>query len=78
MAWPIYRQEGSKLIVYFMIHATDHSEAPKLMGRSYNNTVQTRGEPQMVIPGMEQFFQPGGSPEEQDTRVLVKTHSHRG
>jgi hypothetical protein len=29
LAWPIFQREGSELIVYFMIHATDHSEAPK-------------------------------------------------
>ncbi len=52
LAWPIYKQEGSKLIVYFMIHATDHSEAPKLMARAYNNAVVPRGE-QLFLPGMK-------------------------
>ena len=51
LAWPIYKQLGSKLIVYFMIHATDHSEAPKLMARAYNDAVQPRGE-QLSFPGM--------------------------
>ena len=65
LAWPIYKQEGSDLIVYFMIHATDHAEAPKLMGRAYNNTVQQRGE-QIVIPGMEYLFL-GGLPEDKES-----------
>lgn len=51
LAWPIYKQSQSKLIVYFMIHATDHPEAPKLMARAYNNAVQSRGE-QLYLPGM--------------------------
>lgn len=25
--------------MYYMIHATDHPEAPKLMSRAYNSTV---------------------------------------
>ena len=49
--WPIYQQSQSRLIVYFMIHATDHPEAPKLMARAYNNAVQSRGE-QLYLPGM--------------------------
>jgi hypothetical protein len=51
LAWPIYKQLDSKLIVYFMIHATDHSEAPKLMARAYNDAVQPRGK-QLSFPGM--------------------------
>jgi len=62
LAWPIFQREGSELIVYFMIHATDHSEAPKLMGRAYNNTIQPRGE-QKIFPGMEYLFL-GGLPED--------------
>jgi three-Cys-motif partner protein len=36
-AWPIYERVDSGLgkIMYFMIHATDHPEAPKLMNRAY-------------------------------------------
>ena len=51
LAWPIYKQCGSKLIVYFMIHATDHAEAPKLMARAYNDAVLPRGK-QLCFPGM--------------------------
>jgi len=42
MAWPIYDRKGGKFIVYYMIHATDHPEAPKLMARAYNEAVQPR------------------------------------
>jgi three-Cys-motif partner protein len=33
--WPIYGKEGSSRIMYYMIHATDHPEAPVLMRRAY-------------------------------------------
>ena len=36
-AWPIYRQHGSKQIMYYMLHATDHHDAPKLMHRAYRS-----------------------------------------
>ena len=38
-AWPIYEKQGSGTVVYYMIHATDHPEAPKLMERAYNQAV---------------------------------------
>ena len=43
--WPIYdeRQNGQR-IMYYMIHATDHYEAPKLMARAYKG-VTNRDEP---------------------------------
>lgn len=40
-AWPIYQREGGQgAIMYYMIHATDHQEAPKLMYRAYRQAVQ--------------------------------------
>lgn len=33
LAWPIYGQD--RRVMYHMIHATDHPEAPKLMNRAY-------------------------------------------
>jgi len=39
-SWPIYAVKARKTrIMYFMIHATDHDEAPKLMKRSYLKSV---------------------------------------
>ena len=38
-AWPIYERESGGAVMYYMIHATDHPEAPKLMSRAYRNTV---------------------------------------
>jgi len=39
MPWPIYGRKNSQKIMYFMIHATDHPEAPKLMQRAYRKAV---------------------------------------
>lgn len=33
--WPIYERKGGERIMYYMIHASDHPEAPKLMARAY-------------------------------------------
>lgn len=39
-AWPIYERAGGRgVVMYYMIHATDHEEAPKLMYRAYNKAV---------------------------------------
>jgi three-Cys-motif partner protein len=40
--WPIYEQKGSSRVMYYMIHATDHAEAPKLMNRAYYKAVEPR------------------------------------
>ena len=37
--WPIYEEQGGRRIMYYMIHATDHPEAPKLMRRAYLRAV---------------------------------------
>jgi len=40
-AWPIYeRVRGSGRIMFFMIHASDHPQAPVLMNRAYRNVVE--------------------------------------
>jgi three-Cys-motif partner protein len=38
-AWPIYERENGGAIMYYMIHATDHIEAPKFMSRAYRRAV---------------------------------------
>ena len=43
--WPIYEQGGSQRVMYHMVHATDHDEAPNLMARAYR-TATNRIEPQ--------------------------------
>lgn len=39
--WAIYEKQGSGRITYFMIHATDHERAPKLMEQAYYSVVPT-------------------------------------
>lgn len=43
-AWPIYQRDGEDAgkVMYFMIHATDHPEAPKLMNRAYRASTLAR------------------------------------
>lgn len=41
--WPIFeRQDGDGALMYHMIHATDHPEAPKLMARAYDKAVMPK------------------------------------
>jgi hypothetical protein len=37
--WPIFKRGMSDQIMYFMIHATDHEDAPNLMNRPYNTVL---------------------------------------
>lgn len=47
--WPIYEREDGGKVMYFMIHATDHPEAPKLMDRAYHKAVVTEEEFEQMI-----------------------------
>lgn len=38
-AWPIYERENGGAVMYYMIHASDHPEAPKFMSRAYRRAV---------------------------------------
>lgn len=42
-AWPIFGSLTGGALMYYMIHATDHEEAPKLMSRAYHATVSPSG-----------------------------------
>ena len=41
-AWPIYDRGSGGRVMYHLIHATDHDEAPKLMNRAYFNATKAR------------------------------------
>jgi three-Cys-motif partner protein len=41
--WPIFAAPSGGALMYYMIHATDHLEAPKLMSRAYHATVSPSG-----------------------------------
>ena len=45
--WPIYERKGGNRVMYYMIHATDHDDAPMLMSRAYEKAVQ----PKEPLPG---------------------------
>jgi three-Cys-motif partner protein len=40
--WPIYSKETGGRVMYYMIHATDHDDAPLLMNRAYLKANQRR------------------------------------
>ena len=58
MAWPIYDRKGGENIVYYMIHATDHPEAPKLMARAYNEAVQPKHVAKQALLGFMSDIEP--------------------
>ncbi len=48
--WPIYeREDGDGRIMYYMIHATDHPDAPSLMDRAYRKAVVTEEEFEQLV-----------------------------
>lgn len=52
-AYPIFESDGSNRIMYYMIHASDHPDAPALMVRAHAKAV--RGLPketQLSLPGI--------------------------
>jgi three-Cys-motif partner protein len=40
--WEIFSREVGGRVMYHMIHATDHAEAPKIMNRAYLNATKER------------------------------------
>lgn len=38
-AWPIFERQDGGVVMYYMIHATDHPDGPSLMSRAYRSTV---------------------------------------
>jgi three-Cys-motif partner protein len=42
--WPIFLSRSSSRVMYYMIHASDHPEAPTLMRRAYEITVGSEPE----------------------------------
>ena len=51
--WPIFQRYGGGETMYYMIHATDHPEAPMLMSRAYRQTVT----PQAPLRQLDLFNQ---------------------
>lgn len=55
LAWPIYERAdaGGGKVMYYMIHATDHEEAPKLMNRAYKGSTKAAQPMEHVQLGFE-------------------------
>lgn len=48
MAWPIFKRQNSGNIMYYMIHATDHPDAPRLMYRAYHSAIKPKEPPKEI------------------------------
>ena len=46
--WPIRERSDGGRIMYYMLHATDHPEAPKQMQRAYRNAVEPIPTPEQI------------------------------
>lgn len=46
--WTFYSRRGGGNIMYYMIHASDHPEAPKLMYRSYQQVIGKKHVPKQL------------------------------
>jgi hypothetical protein len=67
-AWPSYERETGGAIMYYMIHATDQSDAPIQMSRAYRDTVLPCERPEQYkfwpyAKGAD--FEPGPDPPEE-------------
>jgi three-Cys-motif partner protein len=47
--WPIHKKKGGGPVMYYLIHATDHPEAPKLMRRAYDRAARPLEPPAQVM-----------------------------
>ena len=46
--WPIFATPQGGRTMYYLIHATDHPEAPFLMYRAYNHTTLPKETPEQL------------------------------
>jgi three-Cys-motif partner protein len=53
--WPIYSKEQGGRVLYYMIHATDHPDAPKLMNRAYFKANEQRESEKALQISFEQM-----------------------
>jgi hypothetical protein len=52
-AYPIYDRDEGNRIMYYMVHASDHEEAPALMVRTHVKAVRALlKETQLLLPGV--------------------------
>jgi len=73
MAYPIYqRKKAGGNIMYYMIHATDHFEAPLLMSRAYNKSVYRADKSIQLSLGFELVQEAEGQKAKIDEDSLAK------
>ena len=48
-SWPIFDKKTGGRVMYHMLHATDHPEAPTLMARAYNRATRRREPPEQFL-----------------------------
>lgn len=53
--WPIYKGRNGGRVMYFMLHASDHPEAPNLMHRAYHKAVGDKEPLQGVFVEFEEW-----------------------
>jgi len=58
--WSIYSKENGGRVMYHMIHATDHDEAPKIMNRAYLNALKVREDPATLQYEMAHYWKQSG------------------
>ena len=58
--WPIYDRQGSQRIMYHMVHASDHDEAPNLMSRAYRTATRRAEPPAQFELAFERFVRDRG------------------
>ena len=68
---PIFEREGGTRVMYYMIHATDHPEAPRLMARAYRRAVMPKESVQQLALelGVESVEPPGEEPDSGERTV---------
>lgn len=64
--WPIYDRRGSQKIMYHMVHASDHDEAPNLMSRAYRTATRRAEPPAQFELAFERFVRDRGRTIEMD------------
>jgi three-Cys-motif partner protein len=56
--WPIYEHQEGGNIMYYMVHATDHPDAPGLMLRAYNAAVKPKEPYEQLLLEFQSFTAP--------------------
>jgi three-Cys-motif partner protein len=61
--WEIYSKEVGGRVMYHMIHASDHDEAPRIMNRAYRNALKDRESLRRLQKDLQEIWGNTGSGE---------------